>query len=163
MWGAMELYERGAELQREYIRDMRPTPGDTEFTRDYFYDLIDELVPQKTRSVKGLLTQEQLIPGLGNAIAQDIMFKSCLHPRHPISDLEGAKREGLYTAIVDTVEEVTNQGGRYDEYDLYGKKGGYVRLMDKNALKRPCPICGGKIQKIQYLGGTCYLCPSCQL
>jgi formamidopyrimidine-DNA glycosylase len=124
--------------------------------------LIDELMPQKKRSVKSLLTQEQLIPGLGNAIAQDIMFKSGLHPRHPISDLDGGKRSELYAAIVNTVEDVTNQGGRYDEYDLYGRKGGYVRVMDKNALQRPCPRCGGEIKKIQYLGGACYLCPNCQ-
>lgn len=162
MWGAMELYEQGEELQREYVRDMRPTPTDPEFTQGYFNTLIDELMPQKKRSVKSLLTQEQLIPGLGNAIAQDIMFKSGLHPRHPISDLDGGKRSELYAAIVNTVEDVTNQGGRYDEYDLYGRKGGYVRVMDKNALQRPCPRCGGEIKKIQYLGGACYLCPNCQ-
>ena len=60
------------------------------------------------------------------------------------------------------VTEVIDKGGRYDEYDLYGNRGGYVRLMDKNAVGRPCPECGGDVQKIQYLGGACYLCPSCQ-
>lgn len=163
MWGAMELYEQGEELQREYVRDMRPTPSNPDFTQGYFNDLIDELVPQKKRSIKSLLTQEQLIPGLGNAIAQDIMFKSGLHPRHPINDLDGEKRSVLYAAIVNTVDEIIEQGGRYDEYDLYGKKGGYVRLMDKKALQRPCPGCGGEIEKIQYLGGACYLCPNCQV
>ena len=162
MWGAMELYEQGVELQREYVKDMRPTPSDPEFTPSYFGNLIDDMVPEKKRSVKGLLTQEQIIPGLGNAIAQDILFKARLHPRHPISDLDEAQRTGLYGAVIDTVEEITVQGGRYDEFDLYGQKGGYVRLMDKNALQRPCPRCGGNIEKIQFLGGACYLCPECQ-
>lgn len=162
MWGAMELYEQGAELQREYVKDMRPTPSDPDFTLSYFYDLIDDLVPEKKRSVKGLLTQEQIIPGLGNAIAQDILFKARLHPRHPISDLDEAQQTGLYGAIIETVEEITVQGGRYDEFDLYGQKGRYVRLMDKNALQRPCPRCSGDIEKIQFLGGACYLCPNCQ-
>jgi formamidopyrimidine-DNA glycosylase len=162
MWGTMELYEQGDELQREYIKGMRPTPCDPEFTLAYFNDLVDELVEQKKRSAKSLLTQEQLIPGLGNAIAQDILFKVGLHPRHPIAELDGDQRAGLYEAIIATVDEITDQGGRYDEFDLYGQKGAYVRIMDKNALKRSCPNCGGEIQKIQYLGGACYLCPNCQ-
>ena len=163
MWGAMELYKQGNELQREYIKDMRPTPGDPEFTYAYFNDLVINSAAEKKRSVKGLLTQEQLIPGLGNAIAQDIMFKSGLHPRHALSEIDEIQIKKLYESIMETVDEVTAQGGRYDEFDLFGHKGGYVRLMDKNALQRPCPQCGGEIQKIQYLGGACYLCPNCQV
>ena len=162
MWGAMELYEEGREREREYVRGMRPTPVDAEFTLDYFSGLIDELVAGKKRSAKALLTQDQLIPGLGNAIAQDILFKARLHPRHPIAELDQNLRRTLYDAIRTTVDQVTRQGGRYDETDLYGQKGGYVRLMDKNALKRPCPECGGGVEKINYLGGACYLCPNCQ-
>ncbi|MGD8967517.1 MAG: endonuclease VIII [Anaerolineae bacterium] len=162
MWGAMELYEQGEEQNREYVKDMRTTPLEPDFTFDYLSTLIDDLAEGKKRSAKALLTQDQLIPGLGNAIAQDILFRARLHPRHPIADLNEGQRRALYHAIVDTVREVIAQGGRYDEFDLYGNRGGYVRLMDKNALKRPCPECGGGIEKIQYLGGSCYLCPNCQ-
>jgi formamidopyrimidine-DNA glycosylase len=162
MWGAMELYEKGEEQNREYIRDMRPTPVDPEFTHAYFTELIDTLTVGKKRSAKGLLTQDQIIPGLGNAIAQDILFRSHLHPRHPIADLSKNERKVLYNAIVSTVGEVIDKGGRYDEFDLYGQPGGYVRLMDKNAVARPCTGCGGEIEKIQYLGGSCYVCSNCQ-
>jgi len=162
MWGAMELYEQGEELRREYVKDMRPTPLDPEFSFEYFNNLIDELVAQKKRSAKSLLTQDQIIPGLGNAIAQDILFKAGLNPRHPLADLDREQRTVLFNAINDTIEEIIDRGGRYDEFDLFGQKGSYTRIMDKNALKRPCPNCGGEIKKIQYLGGACYLCPNCQ-
>jgi formamidopyrimidine-DNA glycosylase len=114
------------------------------------------------RSVKGLLTQDQIIPGLGNAIAQDIMYEAHLHPRHPIDDLNPGQRQVLYDAIQDTVREVIAQGGRYDEVDLFNRPGGYVRLMDKNSAGHPCPECGTEIEKMQYLGGACYFCPNCQ-
>lgn len=162
MWGAMELYETGEEQNREYVKGMRTTPIESGFTYDYFADLINEVAVMKKQSAKGLLTQDQTIPGLGNAIAQDILFRARLHPRHPITDLNNNQKRGLYDAIINTVEEVIEKGGRYDEYDLYNKKGGYVRIMDKNAIDRPCPECGGEVKKIQYLGGACYLCPSCQ-
>ena len=98
------------------------------------------------RSVKSLLTQDQLIPGLGNAIAQDILFHAQLHPMQEIA----------------TVHEVITQGGRYDEVDLYGSPGGYVCRMDQKSAGSPCPLCGSAIEKIQYLGGACYFCSHCQ-
>jgi formamidopyrimidine-DNA glycosylase len=163
MWGAMELYDEGRELERKYVKDMRTTPGEPGFTFDYLDALIDELLAGNKRSTKSLLTQDQIIPGLGNAIAQDILFRARLHPGHDIAELDAGRRRALYDAIVTTVQEAIEKGGRYDEYDLYGERGGYVRLMDKNALGRPCPGCGGPVEKIQYLGGACYLCPTCQL
>lgn len=162
MWGAMELYAQGEEQHRQYIRDMRPTPADPAFTWTYFSALIAELAQGPKRSVKSLLTQDQLIPGLGNAIAQDILFRARLHPRHPLTELTAAQRRQFYRAIQKTVAEVTAQGGRHDEYDLHNHPGGYRRLMDKDAAGGPCPECGTRIEKIAYLGGACYFCPSCQ-
>jgi formamidopyrimidine-DNA glycosylase len=162
MWGVMELYEKGEERNRKYIKGMRTTPIEGGFTYEYFTSLIDDRVSGKKRSVKGLLTQDQIIPGLGNAIAQDILFQARLHPRHPIDDLDESQRRILYDAIVKTLHAIIEKGGRYDEFDLFNHRGGYVRIMDKNAPDRPCPECGGKVEKIQYLGGACYICPQCQ-
>lgn len=163
MWGAMELFEAGKEQERQYIKGMRITPVEKAFTYKYFSALIDDLLKGEKRSTKGLLTQDQLIPGLGNASAQDILFRAHLLPRRALSDLSTGQRHDLYDSIVDTVREIIDQGGRNDEVDLFGKPGGYVRLMDSKAAGKPCPECGTKIQKMQYLGGTCYFCPKCQV
>lgn len=162
MWGAMELYEAGRELERQYVRDMRPTPSEPEFTFEYFAALSESLLAGEKRSVKGLLTQEQLIPGLGNAIAQDILFRAGLHPKRPIGELGTDQRRRLYDAIGLTVAEAIAGGGRNDETDLFGQPGRYGRLMDSKAAGQPCPACGTAIEKLQYLGGACYFCPRCQ-
>ena len=161
MWGAMELYETGKEQERQYIKGMRPTPMDPGFTFEYFSDLIDSLLLGEKRSVKALLTQDQLVPGLGNSIAQDIMFGAYLHPKCPIGSLDRDQRHRLYDAILNTLHEAIERGGRNDEVDLFGQKGGYVRVMDSHAVGQPCPECGTTVEKIQYLGGACYICPSC--
>ncbi len=163
MWGAMELFEAGKERERQYIKDMRVTPLEPAFTFKYFSSLIDELLQGEKRSAKSLLTQDQLMPGLGNASAQDILFQAHLLPRRPLSELSQGQRRDLYDAIVNTVKEIIDKGGRNDETDLFGKPGGYIRLMDSNTVGKPCPRCGTKIQKIQYLGGACYFCPKCQV
>jgi formamidopyrimidine-DNA glycosylase len=162
MWGAMELYEKGKELERQYIKGMRTTPVDPEFSLEYLSALLQVSMRAGSRSVKSLLTQDQLIPGLGNAIAQDIMFKAKLHPKQPIAGLSKEKIKDLHWAIVHTVTEAILLGGRNDEFDLYGKQGRYVRLLDKAAAGCPCRECGTKIEKMAYLGGACYFCPKCQ-
>jgi formamidopyrimidine-DNA glycosylase len=163
MWGAMELYVQGEEEEREYVKGMKTTPLEPAFTLAYFHGLIDDVVTAKKQSVKGLLTQDQSIPGLGNAIAQDILFRARLHPRHSLVELSRDQRETLYHAILDVVHAAVAKGGRYDEVDLYGRHGGYVRLMDSKAAGHPCPACGTAIEKIHYLGGACYYCPRCQV
>ena len=162
MWGAMELYERGQELERKYIKDMRLTPLDPGFNFDYFSYLINQLLQGEKRSVKSLLTQDQIIPGLGNAIAQDIMFNAYLHPRHSLADLTPDQIHALYTAILVTTRAIIEKGGRNDESDLFGRPGGYVRLMSNRSVGKPCPRCGETVEKVQFLGGSCYVCPGCQ-
>jgi formamidopyrimidine-DNA glycosylase len=162
MWGAMELYETGQEQNRQYIRGMRLTPLEPAFTLDYFNSLIDEQARLEKRSVKGLLTQEGLVPGIGNSTAQDILFRAKLHPKHSIAELNASQRQALYLAMMSTLQQAIALGGRSDEVDLFNQPGGYVRIMDRQSAGKPCPVCGTTIEKIQYLGGACYFCPQCQ-
>ncbi len=162
MWGAMELYERGRELERQYIRGMRTTPTEPEFSSTYLSALVKEAIANGNKTVKAILTQDQMIPGLGNAIAQDIMFRAKLHPKQPLEALQRNHVENLHQAILRTLKEAIRLGGRNDEFDLYGNSGRYVRLMDNHAAGHPCPECGTRIEKTSYLGGACYFCPGCQ-
>lgn len=162
MWGGVHFAEAGQEHEVRYVKDMRPTPVDDAFDRAYFSELVTVAQQGGKRSVKGLLTQDQLIPGLGNAIAQDIMFGARLNPRRSLAELDGDDLGELYAAITETVQDVIAAGGRYDERDLHDAPGGYVRVMDAKAVGRPCPSCRTPIVKISYLGGACYFCPSCQ-
>lgn len=163
MWGAMELFEAGKEQGRQYIKGMRTTPVERGFTFAYFSGLIDELLKGEKRSTKSLLTQDQLIPGLGNASAQDILFHAHLLPRRTLSEVSPGQRRDLYESVVSIVREIIDKGGRNDETDLFGQRGGYTRIRDSAAAGKPCPECGTTVQKIQYLGGACYFCPKCQV
>ena len=75
---------------------------------------------------------------------------------------EAAEVRKLHNAIRKVLTEAVAKGGRDDELDLSGRGGRYVRLMDRRSEGRPCPNCGTRIEKIQYLGGACYFCPNCQ-
>ena len=154
--------KRGRNSKGNTSAECGPRPTEPEFSSTYLSDLVKEAIASGNKTVKGILTQDQMIPGLGNAIAQDIMFKAGLHPKQPLEALQKNHVEKLHRAILETLKEAIRLGGRNDEYDLYGDRGGYVRLMDKKAVGHPCPECGTRIEKTAYLGGACYFCPSCQ-
>jgi formamidopyrimidine-DNA glycosylase len=162
LWGAIELYEKGKELERPYIKDMKISPNHPDFTLSYFQKLVEESISKGKKSVKSLLAQDQTIPGLGNSTLQDILFHAGLHPKHPIKSLSSVQIEKLYHSLTATIQEITRLGGRSDELDLFGKVGSYERIMSSKTQGKACPSCGSAIEKIAYLGGSCYFCPQCQ-
>jgi formamidopyrimidine-DNA glycosylase len=162
MWGAVELYKQGEELNRKYVKNMAPDPLNPAFTFSYFQSLIESLLPKGKRSVKSLLTQDQLVPGIGNSILQDILFHAKLHPKYPIQKLNPTQIKILYDTIQTVINQGISQGGRSDETMLYGQPGQYRRILDSQSVGKPCPVCGETIEKSSYLGGACYFCPSCQ-
>ena len=74
-----------------------------------------------------------------------------------------SKKKALYRAVKDTIEQAIRQNGRASERDIFDKPGNYSPVMDRYAVDKPCPNCGKSIQKISYLGGSCYICPACQM
>jgi formamidopyrimidine-DNA glycosylase len=100
--------------------------------------------------------------GVANGYLQDILFHAGLHPRHRATQVDADAQRRLHAAIRCTLEAAILQGGRESERDLFNQRGGYARLMDSKTKGQPCPTCGTAIEKISYLGGSCYFCPNCQ-
>lgn len=135
-------------------------PLDERFDKAYFLSLIRNL--KKDLSAKALLATEQRIPGLGNGVVQDILFNARISPKRKVSTLSEADTDRLFNTVKSTLKEMTRQGGRDTEKDLYGALGNYRTILSKNTYHAPCPICGERIQKEAYLGGSIYYCPHCQ-
>jgi formamidopyrimidine-DNA glycosylase len=113
-------------------------------------------------SIKAFLATEQRIPGLGNGVLQDILFNSKINPKEKVVNLSEKQRNLLYKTIISTLREMTEQGGRDTEKDLFGNKGGYQTKMSKNTVNQSCKQCDTNIEKANYMGGSIYFCPTCQ-
>ncbi len=166
MWGGVKLLDK-TEFRDKPIDEFGVEPRSPEFTIERFDQMLDEYPEKTSKGIKGFLVatgyvMPNHIAGLGNAIVQDILFHAGISPKRKTMDIPPNERDKLFETINSTVTEVTNLGGRYDEVDLFGNKGGYIRLMDSKTKDTPCAVCGTEIQKISYLGGACYLCPNCQ-
>jgi formamidopyrimidine-DNA glycosylase len=161
-WGNTLLLPRAEAGRHQHVQQDRIAPLDDAFTWDYFCQLFESLTPDSKASLKYFLISEPGVWGIGNGCLQDILFRAKIHPRRRAVDIAEDEQRALYDAIRDTLTQMVALGGRESECDLYGNRGKYVRILDSKTKGKPCPECGTPIEKIQYLGGACYLCPSCQ-
>jgi formamidopyrimidine-DNA glycosylase len=63
-------------------------------------------------SAKAFLATEQRIPGLGNGVLQDILWKSRIHPRRKMADLSDRAIQAMYGAVKSVLAEMAARGGR---------------------------------------------------
>jgi formamidopyrimidine-DNA glycosylase len=139
----------------------KPSPLTDAFDAQWFHGL---LAPPEVQglSLKAALATEQRIPGFGNGVLQDVLWKAGMHPRRRVSSLDDAEVDALFSAVTGLLRQMAQQGGRDTEVDLFGAHGGYRTVMSKLRLSEPCPGCGGAKVKQAYLGGSVYFCPACQ-
>lgn len=161
-WGAVRLFD-AAQL-RAWLAKEPPgvSPIGKQLTYDRFKRITEAYTAECDKPVKAFLVNRPTIRGIGNGYLQDILFRAGLHPRRKVRTITPGERRKLYHAIRKVLAEAVAKGGRDDELDLFGRGGRYVRQMDRRVLGRPCPKCGATVEKIQFLGGACYLCPTCQ-
>lgn len=146
-------YREGARTKPQVMSDA--------FDKPYFLSLINSEEKQK-KSAKAFLATEQTIPGLGNGVLQDILFKARIHPKTRINTLSDEQKDTLYHCVKDTLREIYEAGGRNSETDLFGYKGKYIPILSKDTSGKPCPVCGEDIRKESYMGGSVYYCMECQ-
>ncbi|MBE5962088.1 MAG: endonuclease VIII [Lachnospiraceae bacterium] len=160
MYGGIILHK--GDYENEYYGKSQAalSPLDKAFP-EYYQKMFQE--SKKTLSAKAFLATDQRFPGIGNGVIQDILLYSHIHPKRKIDSLTQEEKNILLHMIIERLKKMEEQGGRDTERDLFNKAGGYRTCMSKKTYTEgSCPICGGKIQKESYLGGTIYYCPDCQ-
>ena len=93
---------------------------------------------------------------------QDILYNARIHPKRKVNTFTDTDIENLYNSIKSTLAQMTFEGGRDTERDLYGCFGGYKTKLSKNTVGKDCEICRSKIKKEAYMGGSIYYCEGCQ-
>lgn len=151
--GNLISYYKGARDKPQVLSDS--------FDDVYFMSLINDEQVQK-KSAKAFLATDQMIPGLGNGVLQDILYLARVHPKTKIASLSQTKREELFTCVKNVLQEIYRQGGRCSEKDLFNRKGGYIPYLSKDTVGNHCMRCGDYILKENYLGGSVYYCNTCQ-
>lgn len=161
MYGFISVYPDSC-IDSKYYKLSRESisPLSDEYTEAEFEKLFASA--KKTLSAKALLATEQRIPGVGNGVTQDILFNARINPKQKVLALSDNQKETLFNSLKETLMDMTFEGGRDTQTDLYGNAGGYKTVLSAKTWKNTCPRCGSTIIKEAYMGGSVYYCPKCQ-
>lgn len=140
-------------------------PDALEITRD---DLAAKLARTR-RSIKPALLDQKILAGVGNIYADEILFRSRLHPGRIAAELTAEELDRLHAAIRPVLDEaIAAEGSTFDAgyRTVLGLEGGFLAINSMYGREgKPCKGCGAPIQKIKLpglLGRPTYLCPTCQ-
>lgn len=128
-------------------------------------DSFTSLVQGRRGRLKSLLMHQQVIAGIGNIYANEILFRVGLHPNRIASTLKEPTIHHLYDSMQAVLRAAVVAGGSSvrDFYAPDGEEGRYKEqhlVYGKQGL--PCPNqCGGVIRRLMSERSS-FFCPVCQ-
>jgi len=128
-------------------------------------DQFREILRARKARIKSLLLNQKLIAGIGNIYADEILFRSCIHPLTPANELGENELRILWKTMRTILQTAIKKRGTSirDYRDVDNQKGNFqLFLQVYGREKQPCPRCGQPIQRLQIGGRSSHFCPVCQ-
>lgn len=154
--GTVQLVSDEAPL----VGNLGPEPLDDSFTPEVLMQRLE----RRKAPVKALLCDQNVIAGIGNIYADEILFAASIHPLTPGGTLTSKQGKLMHAATVeiltqaiDKLEALVSQGGPPTE-----SAEGLGTLKVPRKANAPCTKCGNPIQRIIVRGRGAYFCPKCQ-
>lgn len=148
-FGHMDLLPT-AELNKSGLARLGAEPLGRGFTVAEFR----RLLRGRRGALKALLLRQDVIAGIGNLYADEILFQARLHPARPVQSLRAGEVVRLYESLRSVLRRATSALSRY------GRPGGaFLAVRSRGAA---CPRCGRPLRAEPIAGRTTIFCASCQ-
>jgi formamidopyrimidine-DNA glycosylase len=147
------------------VRDPAEVPGVARLGVDplspeFTLELFAGLLTGQRGQVKGLLTDQSLIAGLGNAYSDEVLWEVGLSPFKPAGNISETDVERLHTAIVEVLRGAVARSDGQAAASLKGEKKAGLNVHARAGL--PCPRCGDTIREVSFADKALQYCPTCQ-
>jgi formamidopyrimidine-DNA glycosylase len=106
--------------------------------------------------VKAALMDQTLVAGVGNLIADEVLWQARLHPRRTIESMGPTERAGLYRAMHSVLRQAVESP---DDY-IPRKRSWLLHVRGEPGAR--CPRCRTGLDRTLAGGRTTYFCPRCQ-
>jgi formamidopyrimidine-DNA glycosylase len=126
-------------------------PDALDVSREEFLRLLE----RRGGGLKAALMDQSLIAGVGNLIADEVLWQARLHPRVRIQDLDVAARRRLF----QTMHRVLRRA--VDHADDLGRERRWLNFV-RGLPGATCPRCRTPLERTVAAGRTTYFCPTCQ-
>ncbi len=157
LFGEKEKVEKLPDLTK-----LGPEPLDKNFTLSKF----EKIIRQARGKIKQVLMNQNIIVGVGNIYADEILFEAKINPFKPANELKSGEIKNIYFAIKKILKRAINLKGTSisDFRDTSGILGGYGKklLVYRKENERCLRHCGGVIKRVKIGGRSAHYCPRCQ-
>ncbi|MCA0293940.1 MAG: Fpg/Nei family DNA glycosylase [Actinobacteria bacterium] len=110
--------------------------------------------------LKGVLRDQRIIAGIGNAYSDEILHAAKLSPFKPSNGLDVEERATLYAAIRSELADAVARSAGLAAKELKGDK--KLNLHVHGKAGQPCPVCGTTIAEVSFADSSLQYCPTCQ-
>ncbi len=133
-------------------------PLSSEFNSDY----LGEAFLERRISLKKSLLNQNIVAGIGNIYANEILYRCKLLPSRIVSNLLEEELINLVTAIKTTLAEAIDcNGTSISDYRRVDDKQGTFQNFLQVYGKKSCPL-GHSLSVDKFDGRSTYYCPVCQ-
>jgi len=124
-------------------------------------DALSDMVAKRSRQAKRLLTDQQMIAGIGSTYADEILFDAKISPVRYVNTLCSMEIEQLRRSITRVLENAIEQIRiRIGDSLFTDEVRDFMRVYKRTG--QACLVCGTKIAEIRYANTRTYHCPRCQ-
>jgi formamidopyrimidine-DNA glycosylase len=152
----LAIYVVEAVDQIPGIARLGPDPLDAAFT----IDVLAAILTAAGRSqLKGVLRDQSVIAGIGNAYSDEILHVAKMSPFKPAA-MPPDDVERLYAAISTTLRDAVARSEGLAASELKKEKKSGLRVHGRTG--EPCPVCGDTVREVSFADSSLQYCPTCQ-
>ncbi|MCK6081578.1 Fpg/Nei family DNA glycosylase [Microbacterium sp. EYE_5] len=138
------------------IARLGPDPLDESFTRDTLAGL---LAGRRTQ-IKGVLRDQSIVAGIGNAYSDEILHAAKMSPYALAAGLTDAEIDRLYAATRETLAEAVAAASGKPPADLKDAKRRGMAVHGRRG--EACPVCGDEVRSVFFADNSLEYCATCQ-
>jgi formamidopyrimidine-DNA glycosylase len=160
-----DLTEAGTQkkLAAYLVRDPAEVPGIARLGPDALAVSREEFEQRlKTRrgQVKGVITEQDILAGVGNAYSDEILHAAKLSPFAITDRLSADALDRLYAAMRSVLTDAVGRSVGQKAAELKGEKRSGLAVHARTGL--PCPVCGDTIREVSFHDSNFQYCATCQ-
>jgi formamidopyrimidine-DNA glycosylase len=138
------------------VATLGPDPLSNAFTPEVFAGIL----ASHRMQVKGLLRDQSIIAGVGNAYSDEILHVAKLSPFALAARLSESDVDRLYRALRDTLAAAVHTASGKPAKELKDAKRAGMRVHGRTG--QTCPECGDVVREVSFADSSLQYCATCQ-
>ncbi|MCX4387747.1 Fpg/Nei family DNA glycosylase [Micromonospora peucetia] len=160
-----DLTEAGTQksLAVYLVTDPQAVPGVARLGPDVLAaDLatFTERMRSRRGQVKGVLTDQTVLSGVGNAYSDEILHAAKLSPFAITDRLTDDQLAALHTATRQVLGDAVSRSVGQKAAELKGEKRSGLKVHARTG--QPCPVCGDTVREVSFADSSLQYCATCQ-